>query len=78
MPADPSSSPSSNLNRIIESARRLGVELDEPEALRWLSAMAASSGQEITFDVQSGVFGHRVAMLDFNADHWPAFERSAG
>jgi hypothetical protein len=73
MPADPSSSPSSNLSRIIESARRLGVELDEPEALRWLTAMAASSGQEITFDVQSGVFGHRVAMLDFNADQLARF-----
>jgi hypothetical protein len=65
--------PASDLNRIIESARRLGVELDEAEALRWLTAMAASPDQEITFDVQSGVYGHRVAMLDFNADQLARF-----
>ncbi len=39
-----STSGSSNeeLTRIIESARNLGVELDEAEALKWLTAMAAS------------------------------------
>ena len=73
MTTDQPHTPSSNLTSIIESARRLGVELDEAEALRWLTAMAASSSQEVTFDVQSGVFGHRVAMLDFNADQLAHF-----
>ena len=56
-----------DLTRIIESAKRLGVELDEADALQWMAAMAATqSSQDISVDVQSGVFGHKVAMLDFN------------
>ena len=56
-----------DLARIIESAKRLGVELDEADALQWMTAMAAAqSSQEVSIDVQSGVFGHKVAMLDFN------------
>ena len=30
-----------DLSQIIESAHRLGVELDEADALQWLTAMAA-------------------------------------
>jgi hypothetical protein len=59
--------PSDDLKRIIESARRLGVELDEAEALQWLAAMAASqSGSDISMDERTGVFGHKVVMLDFS------------
>jgi hypothetical protein len=55
------------LSRIVESARRLGVELDEAEAARGLAAMAAGqSGGEFVLDTTSGVFGHRVTMLDFS------------
>lgn len=59
--------PSEDLRRIVESAQRMGVELDEEDALRWLSAMAAGSGDsEIVVDMDSGTFGHRVSMLDLN------------
>jgi hypothetical protein len=59
--------PSTDLTRILESARRLGVELDEAEALQWLAAMAAqSTGSDITMDERSGAFGHKVVMLDFD------------
>jgi hypothetical protein len=61
-----SSTPAADLQRIIESARRLGVELDEAEALQWLSALAAAQGKEIVMDERTGVFGHRVTMLDFS------------
>lgn len=54
------------LQKIIESASRLGVEMDEAEALQWLTAMASVKGTEVTMDVSTGVFGHRVAMLDFS------------
>jgi hypothetical protein len=59
-----------DLSRIIESARRLGVEIDEAEALQWLSAMAAHQGEgdSIVVDERTGVFGHRVTMLDFSPD----------
>ena len=63
----PTQSPNEDLNRIIESARRMGVELDEADALLWLTAMAArSEGSEVVVDIESGTFGHRVTMLDFN------------
>jgi hypothetical protein len=56
-----------DLNRIIASARRLGVEMDEEEALQWLSAIAANqTGEDVVVDTRSGVFGHRVSMLDFS------------
>lgn len=55
------------LQRIIESAHRLGVELDEEEALQWLTAVAATQdSRQITVDLESGVFGHQVTMLDFS------------
>lgn len=56
----------------------MGVELDEAEALRWLSAMAADTGGEIVLDARSGTFGHRVSMLDFspaNLAHFRAIGR---
>ena len=71
-----SSMPSAELARILESARRLGIELDETEALQWLTAMAAgASGGDIVMDTRAGVFGHRVSMLDFNPDELAYFRR---
>ena len=65
--AEPKPTPNQDLQRIIESARRLGVELDEEEALQWLTAIATTQGvDELTIDTQTGVFGHRISMLDFN------------
>ncbi len=67
--------PAEDLARIVQAAQRLGVEMDEAEALRWLSAMAADdgSGGEIVLDAGSGVFGHRVSMLDFSPTHLARF-----
>jgi len=67
------SQPSEDLARILEAAGRMGVEIDEAEALRWLSAMAADSGGEIVLDAGSGVYGHRVSMLDFSPTHLAHF-----
>jgi hypothetical protein len=65
-----------HLKRIIESANRLGVEINEADALQWMSAMAASqAGQEVSVDIQSGIFGHRVAMLDFNPQELERFRQ---
>jgi hypothetical protein len=33
--------PSLDLERIVESARRLGIELNEDEALQWMTALAS-------------------------------------
>ncbi len=63
-----STGPSADVARIMASARRLGVELDEMEALQWLTAVALAkkSSADVVVDVGSGVFGHRVTMLDFS------------
>jgi len=58
---------SADLKRIIESARRLGVEIDESDALQWMAAVANwKTGGDITVSEKTGVFGHRIAMLDFS------------
>jgi hypothetical protein len=58
---------SDDLKRIVESAQRLGVELDEAAALQWLSAVAASENEsDVIVDVKAGVFGHKLSMLDFS------------
>jgi hypothetical protein len=73
------SNPSSSveLEQIIESAQRLGVEIDEEEALQWLTAIAAAkgSGDDLHIDAQSGVFGHKVTMLDFSPDDLAHFRK---
>lgn len=60
--------PTNDLDRIIASAHRLGVEMDEEEALQWLTAIAASQAgdEDVVVDIHRGVFGHRVSMLDFD------------
>jgi hypothetical protein len=60
------SNESTELKVIIDSARQLGVEISESEALQWLSAMAIDSDTEISMDLDTGVFGHKVVMLDFS------------
>jgi hypothetical protein len=62
-----STTPSKDLSRIVESAARLGIELDEAEALQWMTAMASfESSMEISIDKDSGVFGNKIVMLDFS------------
>ncbi len=69
-------SPVADLQRIIASAKRLGIELDEGEALQWLTAMAVDqSKNQIVFDEREGVFGHRVSMLDFSAEDLDHFRQ---
>jgi hypothetical protein len=68
-----------DLTRIVESARRLGVELDEADALQWLTAMAATQADgDVVIDRTAGVYGHKVSMLDFSAtqlEHFRAIGR---
>jgi hypothetical protein len=59
--------PSAELARIVESAHRLGIELDEAEALQWMTAIASfESSMEISVDAESGIFGNKIVMLDFS------------
>ncbi|HET7676258.1 MAG TPA: hypothetical protein VFK38_00230 [Candidatus Limnocylindrales bacterium] len=59
---------------LIESAARMGVEMNEVEAERWLAAMTAqAAGGDIVVDIASGVYGHRVTMLDFEPSELERF-----
>jgi hypothetical protein len=59
--------PNVSLQRIVESAHRLGIELDEQEALQWLTALASmKSTMDISVDASTGVFGSKIVMLDFS------------
>lgn len=59
--------PSADLQRVIESAHRLGIELDEAEALQWLTAIVSfKSTMDISVDAATGVFGNKIVMLDFS------------
>lgn len=65
-----------DLQAMMESAKRLGVELDEESTTRWLKAISQeSSASEVVVDTSSGAFGHRVAMLDFSASELERFRR---
>jgi hypothetical protein len=56
-----------NLKNIIESAQRLGVQMDEEAALQWLTAIAAAqTSEDLVVDSRDGVFGYKVTMLDFS------------
>lgn len=61
------STAAADLARIVTSAQRLGVELDEVEALQWLTAVAlARDNHDVVMNMGAGVFGHKVTMLDFS------------
>ena len=46
-------SPDQAIARVVESARRLGVELDEREAAEWVAAMETeASGGDLVVDVE--------------------------
>ena len=67
------SSASEDLKGIIESARRLGVEIDEEEALQWLTAMAATGADEVALDTAHGIYGQRITLLDFSPEQLSYF-----
>ncbi|MEW6241883.1 MAG: hypothetical protein AB1564_13840, partial [Chloroflexota bacterium] len=74
--SNPSPAPKEDLERILQSAKRLGVEMNEADALQWLTAMSAEQADSnIVMDTRAGVFGHKVSMLDFSAADLDHFRR---
>lgn len=58
---------SADIHLIAESARRLGMTIDEADMAAWLAAMEdRTDGATVVVDLESGTFGHRVTMLDFS------------
>ena len=76
MGEETASSGQGEIQQLIDSAERLGLELDEHEARWWLAAVEmANQADEIDLDVRDGVFGHKVVMLDFSSDDLAHFRR---
>jgi hypothetical protein len=70
--------PQADVERVINSAQRLGIEMNESEALQWLAAMAAAQSRdrdEVTVDREAGIFGHAIAILDFSPAELARFRR---
>ena len=69
-------SPDQDLGRLVKSAERLGIELDESAARQWLTAIYDSKNEEeIVFDDRTGVFGHKISMLDFSSEDLAHFRK---
>lgn len=64
-----------DIQHIAESARRLGITIDETSMAQWLAAMNDVSSTEVVVDVQTGTFGHRVTMLDFSPKELARFRQ---
>jgi hypothetical protein len=66
------------IGKLMESAGRMGVEIDRHEAEQWIGAMSSEAhGGEISVDVDTGVYGHRVTMLDYSATDLSRFRDMA-
>lgn len=64
------------IDRMLESAAQAGIEMDEVEARRWLDAVASPTDDGfVSMDTRNGVFGHRIAMLDFHDGDLAHFRR---
>lgn len=49
------------------SAEQLGVELNEDEMQKWIQAVSANDDDHnLVVDEETGIFGHKVSMLDFD------------
>lgn len=67
------------VEQIIAAAERLGVEVDEFDAVQWLTAMAAASerADDLAVDEEVGVYGHRVSLIDFSPEELARYRRIA-
>ncbi|MEO5704662.1 MAG: hypothetical protein ABIZ52_06630 [Candidatus Limnocylindrales bacterium] len=63
--------------QVVETAKALGVEIDEAEAERWIDAVSDDSIGNVTVDMHTGVYGHRVTMADLDATGLDRFRRMA-
>lgn len=55
---------------IIDAAEKLGVEVDQSDATQWLTSMAAAQAApgDFVVDAKTGIFGHRITLLDFDPE----------
>lgn len=63
--------------KIIDAAKRLEIELNEADAVKWLESIqiAVDDNKQVTFDERTGVFGQDIAMLDFVPERLDYFRK---
>ncbi len=75
---DQSDDTTRDVNEIAAAANRLGVELDATQAREWMLAVSAAERESgIARDAQTGIFGNRIALLDFDTNELEHFRRLA-
>jgi hypothetical protein len=65
------------VDRLLAAAESMGIEIDRDEANRWIEAVSADGGGTVTVDVDSGVYGHRLSMADYDDHDIDRFRRLA-
>ncbi len=67
------------VERIIRTARAMGVEVDETDVAHWLTAMAAAEATEgdLEVDEEAGIYGHEITLLDFDRATLERYRRIA-
>ncbi|MGD2104473.1 MAG: hypothetical protein PVJ55_05075 [Anaerolineae bacterium] len=63
--------------QIIRTAEMLGVEVDEADVAQWLTAMAASDTMDWDIDLEAGIYGHEITLLDFDKATLERYRRIA-
>jgi hypothetical protein len=65
------------IEQIINTAKTLGVEVDENDVVQWLTAMAAAGTMEWAMDAEAGIYGHEITLLDFDKATLERYRRIA-
>lgn len=67
---------SSSEDNIRKSADTFGLEINEDEMQKWVSAITSTEAEEdLVKDEATGVFGHKVSMLDFDPAQLARFRK---
>jgi len=66
-----------DVEQIIKTAQTLGVEVDEADVAQWLTAMAASDKMDWDIDLEAGIYGHEITLLDFDKATLERYRRIA-
>lgn len=63
---------------ILAAAQRIGIELNAQETREWLVAVTSAERRDaLEQEQRTGIFGHRIALLDFDPDDLAYFRRFA-
>ena len=56
------------VERIVRTARMMGVDVNETDVAHWLTAMVAAEATEgdLAVDDEAGIYGHEITLLDFD------------